>query len=390
MLYVLCYYFKVMKNFVKIFIITILFLTANNIYAVITAKEIINVGILLDCESLNIASDKKYSIKNSEKTLNLSPGNITIKILGDKIIVGKYNLKLPVKVKSDLYLLVNKNLYRGNIIIRLSKNGKLNVINEINIEDYLKGVLPKEANSDWDIEALKAQAVISRTYTLKNMQRHASDNFNLCSSVHCQVYGGASAENAKCNKAVTDTKNQIVTFKGDLAQTVFHANCGGHTEDPKYIWDWKHETPAYLKGVKDKYCSKSPHDKWNCSIPETTIRKKLLNAGYKIDVIKSIKLSGNTVGNAKEFVIIKHKKGTLKLNTYKFRLAVDSHLIKSAMIKDIDKKGETFSFTGKGWGHKVGLCQWGAKGMAEKGFSYKDILKHYYPKTEIESAEYEK
>lgn len=379
-----------MKNPVMFTIIAFLFFVTTDISAVITTKEIINVGILLDCEYFNIASDKKYSIKNSEKALNLSPGNINIKILGDKIIVGKYNLKLPVKIKSELYLLVNKKLYRGNIIIRLSKNGKLNIINEVNIEDYLKGVLPKEVNSDWNIEVLKAQAVISRSYAIKNMQRHSSDNFNLCSSVHCQVYGGASIEKEKCNKAINDTKKQIVTFKGELAQTVFHASCGGYTEDPKYIWDWKQETPAYLKGTKDKYCSKSPHNKWNCTISETTIRKKLLNAGYKIDTIKNIKLSGNTVGHAKEFVIIKHKKGTLKLNTYKFRLAVDSHLIKSAMINDIHKKGESFIFTGRGWGHKIGLCQWGAKEMAEKGFSYKDILNHYYPKTEIESAEYEK
>ena len=372
-----------------IFIISILFFITTNIFAVLTTKEIINVGILFDAESLNIGSDKKYSIKNSDKVLNLSPGNINIRILGDKIIVGKYNLILPVKIKSDLYLLVNKNLYRGNIIIRLSKNRKLNIINEINIEDYLKGVLPKEVNPNWNMEALKAQAVISRSYVIKNLQRHSSDNFNLCSSVHCQVYGGANIESANCNKAITDTTKQVITFKDEIAQTVFHASCGGYTENPKSIWDWKNETPDYLKGRKDKYCSKSPHNKWNCTLSETTIRKKLINAGYKIDIIKSIKLSGNTPGHAKEFVIIKHKKGELKLNAYKFRLAVDSNLIKSSFIKNINKKGNDFIFSGKGWGHRIGLCQCGAKAMAEKGISYKKILKFYYPKTEIESVEYE-
>jgi stage II sporulation protein D len=360
------------------------------VFAVLKTKEIVNVGILLEVESLNIASDKKYSIRNSDKILNLSPGKINIKILGDKIIIGKYNLILPVKIESDSYLLVNKNLYRGNIIIRLSKNRNLNIINELSIEDYLKGVLPKEVNPSWDIEALKAQAVISRSYVIKNLQRHSCDDFNVCSTVHCQVYGGASVENEKCNKAIADTEGQVVIFKDEIAQTVFHASCGGYTEDPKYVWVWKQETPDYLKGRKDKYCSESPHNKWSCTLSEVTIRKRLINAGYNIGEIKNISLSGNTSGHAKEFVIIKHNTGKLKLNAYKFRLAVDSNLIKSAMIKNINKKGINFIFTGKGWGHRIGLCQCGAKVMAEKGFSYKDILKYYYPKTKIESIEYDK
>lgn len=379
-----------MKNISIITLFFLLFFIPVHIFADLKVKETVTVGILFDIESLNIASDKKYSIKNSEKTLNLSEGNINLRILGDKIIVGKYNLKLPVKITSDSYILVNKVIYRGNILIRLSKNGKLNIINVLNIEDYLKGVLPKEASASWDIEALKVQAVISRSYAVKNLNRHIAENFNVCPTVHCQVYGGASAENEKCNKAIADTQGQVLMFDGEIAQTVFHASCGGYTEDPKYVWDWKNETPDYLKGRKDKYCSDSPHNKWTCALSETTIRKKLLAAGYKIENIKDITLSGKTDGNAKEFVIIKHKEGKLKLKAYKFRLAVDSGLIKSAMIKNIKRKGTDFIFSGRGWGHRVGLCQCGAQAMAEKGFSYKKILQYYYPKTEIKNIEYEK
>jgi len=379
-----------MKNIPIIALFFLLFSMHASAFADLKVKENVTVGILFDIESLNIASDKKYSIKNSEKTLNLSEGNINLRILGDKIIVGKYNLKLPVKITSDSYIIVNKVIYRGNILIRLSKNGKLNIINVLNIEDYLKGVLPKEVSASWDIEALKAQAVISRSYAVKNLNRHITENFNMCSSVHCQVYGGASAENEKCNKAIADTHGQVLMFDNEIAQTVFHASCGGYTEDPKYVWDWKNATPDYLKGRKDKYCSDSPHNEWTCTLSEKIIRKKLLSSGYKIGSIKKITLSGNTGGHAKEFVIITHKDGKLKLKTYKFRLAVDSGLIKSAMIKNIKRKGTDFIFSGRGWGHRVGLCQCGAKVMAEKGLSYKKILQYYYPKTKIKNIEYEK
>lgn len=378
-----------MNKITCIFFLT-LFLFVSVAYSEIKTRDFINVGIVLETESLNAASDTKYSIKNDNKILNISPGKITLTLKDDTITAGKYSLKLPVKIQSDSYLVINKKIYRGNIIINLSKNKKLNVINELNIEDYLKGVLPKEVDPNWNSEALKAQAVISRSYVIKNLNRHACDNFNVCATVHCQVYGGASAEDNECNKAVEDTKSEILTFNGELAQTVFHASCGGYTENPKYVWDWKIDVPDYLSGIKDKYCLDSTHNKWCCTISEQTIRKKLLGAGYKVEEIKSLDLSGKTSGHAKEFITIKHKKGKLKLNAYKFRLAVAPDVIKSSYIKNIKKDGKNFIFTGTGWGHRVGLCQCGAKVMAEKGFSYKEILKHYYPGTEIESANYEK
>ncbi len=370
------------------FLLSISFTSA--ISSEIKTRDVITVGIILETESLNAASDSKYTIKNNDKVLNFSPGNATLTLRDDTITAGKHSLKLPVKIQSGSYIVINKKIYRGNIILNLSKNKKLNVINELNIEDYLKGVLPKEVDPNWNSEALKSQAVISRSYVIKNLNRHACDNFNVCATVHCQVYGGASAETEECNKAVDDTKSEILTFNGEIAQTVFHASCGGYTENPKYIWDWKIDVPDYLKGIRDKYCSTSTHNKWCSTLSEQTIRKKLLNAGYKVDEIKSLDLSGKTSGHAKEFITIKHKQGKLKLNAYKFRLAVAPDTIKSSYIKNIKKDGKNFIFTGTGWGHRIGLCQCGAKVMAEKGFSYKEILKHYYPGTEVESIDYEK
>ncbi|MFA7073629.1 MAG: SpoIID/LytB domain-containing protein [Endomicrobiaceae bacterium] len=359
-------------------------------FASISAKNLIRVGILLNADEVCVASDKRYTIENNGEKRYLSAGKINIRISGMQAVIKGKKYKLPLRITGKSVLSVNKKLYRGDIILKSSSKNKINVINELSVEDYIKGVLPKEADGGSNLETLKVQAVISRSYALKNLSRHAKDGFDVCSTVHCQVYGGAGCENKKCNRAVFETKGEIVIYNNEIAQTLFHANCGGFTEDPKYVWNWNSKTPEYLKGRKDKYCKDGPHAVWTSKIPEKTIREKLIKGGYRVGEIKSIKPYGKTKSKGREKIIVKHKKGTLSLNAYKFRLTVDPWLIKSTMIDKISRKSGNFIFEGKGWGHRVGLCQWGSKVMAEKGFSYKKILEFYYPGTKVEKIQYDK
>ena len=345
-------------------------------------KEYIKVGILSNQNDLSLASVKKYYFVCNNKKFSLSEGRIKIKLKNNKAIIFNKSYTLPIKFISTKYFLVNDKIYRGNIIINTCSTGN-NIINELKIEDYLKGILPKEANSSWNLETLKAQAVISRTYALKNLGRHSKEGYDICSKVHCQVYGGASCETKNCNKAVHDTEKEVVLYNNDLAQTFFHASCGGHTEDPKYVWQWKQDTPSYLKGIKDTYCKDNPHKTWTTTFTEKDIREKLIKSGYKVGKIKKISTSGTTTGKAAKEIIIKHAKGTLKLNSYTFRCAISPDKIKSTLITSIKFKNKKFTFEGKGWGHKVGLCQWGAKTMGDKNYTYKQILKFYYPGTTI-------
>ena len=375
-----------MKSLKYVFIIFILFFFSFVTLSAKEYKEYIKVGILSNQKELTIASDKKYYFIYNGKKYSLSAGKIKIELKGNKATILKRSYKLPIHFISSNYFLVNNKIYRGNIIINSSKNGN-NIINELKMEDYLKGILPKEASSSWNSEALKAQAVISRTYALKNLGRHSKEGFDICSQVHCQVYGGASCETKNCNQAVYDTKGEVVLYNNELAQTFFHSSCAGHTEDPKYVWQWK-DTPSYLKGVKDNYCKDNPHQNWTTTIPETTIREKLIKAGHKTGKIKKISTSGTTTAKAAKEIIIKHSKGTLKLNSYTFRCAIAPDKIKSTQITSIKLKNKNFTFEGNGWGHKVGLCQWGAKAMGDKKFTYKQILEFYYPKTTIGKIKY--
>lgn len=379
-------------KFIKslVYLIVLLSFTFINAFAQLSVKNIIKVGILLNVKEVSIASEEQYILESNNKKQYLSAGKINISISDKKAIIHDQVYALPIKITGQSFITVNKKFYRGNILVKLSLNNKLNIINELSVEDYLKGVLPKEADGGSNLEALKVQAVISRSYVLKNLSKHYKEGFDVCSTVHCQVYGGASSENKLCNQAISETEGEVVVYDNEIAQTLFHANCGGFTEDPKYVWAWKSETPEYLKGIKDKYCKTGPHSTWTSTLSEKVIREKLIKAGYEIGEIKSIKTSGKTKSKGKETIVIKYKKGTLSLNSYKFRTIVDPWLIKSTMIDSIKKKNNSFVFTGKGWGHRVGLCQWGAKVMAEEGVPYKEILEFYYPKTQIEKIEYEK
>jgi len=132
-------------------------------------------------------------------------------------------------VVSDTYLQVNDKPYRGDLIISSSVGG-IQVVNELGLEDYLLGVVPQEMSPSWPLEALKAQAVAARTFTLKNMNKHHVDGFDLCDTSHCQVYGGVAAEHEATSIAVGDTAGLVLKYDGDLIDAYYHASSGGRTE----------------------------------------------------------------------------------------------------------------------------------------------------------------
>jgi stage II sporulation protein D len=349
-------------------------------------QENINVGIILNTSSFAVGSLEDFFISDVlNKKLKLTKGTVEVSCSEEGISIEKHFLLPPLKIESSNGIIfANSKPYRGYLTIIKSEN-KINIINVLPIEDYIKGVLPKEVSANWSIEALKSQAVISRTYAITNLNRHSTQGFDVCSTIHCQVYDGYGIEADSCNKAVLETQCRVLNYDEKFAHTVFHANCGGHTEDPKYIWNWK-DTPPYLKGVKCGYCAAAPHTKWEKTLDEKFIREQL--SDNNIGKIKSIKIKGKTSAGATKKLKITHSKGEVTLNAYKFRLAVDAWQIKSHAFDFIKTDGDKFYFKGRGWGHKVGLCQWGAKGMAEKGKTYKEILAYFYPGTTIEKVVY--
>ncbi|MGA2091379.1 MAG: SpoIID/LytB domain-containing protein [Endomicrobiales bacterium] len=355
--------------------------------------DIIRVGIIQNSSSVHVScpgGGYVYDLTAGTQSAETADTDVLVEPMEDGgISLEGKQFHSPIRIvlagTNDL-IRINGKRFHDSIVIT-AKNGKLTVVNELGLEDYICGILPEEANAAWPLESLKAQAVVSRTYVLKNMRRHEKNGFDVCNSDHCQVYGGAQCEDPRSNKAVELTRGEVLMYNGQMAQTLFHASCGGHTENPNNVWAWESATPPYLRGVTDKYCLNSPHQHWKNIVKEETIRKSLVKAGFSVGTITSIKVEGTNVSGRAKKLKIKSTNGVVEMKGSTFRMAIDPWIIRSTMFKKITKKGESFEFTGYGWGHGVGMCQWGAKEMAEHGKDYTHILNYYYPGTNVKKME---
>lgn len=265
--------------------------------------------------------------------------------------------------------------YTGAIEIWKGEKG-LYVINEIPLEDYIKGVVAGEVGANWDIEALKAQAVAARTYAVYQMINNGTNSqlYHLTSSVLHQIYkSGKVPENIE--KAVNDTRGEILTYEGKPIVAYYHSTSGGMTEDPAEVFG---KSYPYLKPVETS-CELSPYFIWEKRIPVSEIER-----AANITGIKEILIDNLTVSNrAKDFKIITDN-DEYKIPAKELRKSLGWDKLPSTFITNIFRDNDFYVFEGKGYGHGVGMCQWTALDMAKKGISYREILSKFYPGTVIE------
>jgi len=281
--------------------------------------------------------------------------------------------------------------YRGTL--RLAATGdSLQLINQVELEDYLRGVVPAEMPAEFAPEALKAQVITARTYALVNRARHARDGFNLCDRVHCQAYLGVDWEDRRVDAAIEETKGLILTYRGALASVVYHDTCGGQTAAVETAWPGARPLP-YLISVDDTYavaplCQASPKARWTRRITQEQLSGALATYGVTAPVTM-VQPRGCEHGGRADHYRLVGKDAEWTVPAGALRQAVTRALGADALpsadfVADI--ASDTISFTGWGNGHGVGLCQWGANALAKQGLSASQILAHYYPGTEIEPA----
>lgn len=293
----------------------------------------------------------------------------------------KMSLKLtPDNVNSALFieswdspLAVNGQRYRGTIEVH-NKLGTLNIINVVSMNDYLKGVVPSEIPASWPTEALKAQAVAARTYCYYHMSKKMQGGlYNLDSTTKSQVYKGVAVEKPATTKAVEETSGIIITENSQPIIAYFHSTCGGKTTGDQMVWSG--DGHDYLQGVSCKYCSASPHSTWETLITINELTKALQTRYKNIDKITNISFvrQDSRVVEVK----ISYNNGSIRMKGNDFRLMLSAQKVKSLYFAS-KKQGNGLFLKGRGWGHGVGMCQWGAKGMADAGMGYKNIISHYY------------
>ncbi|MCI5071739.1 SpoIID/LytB domain-containing protein [bacterium] len=310
--------------------------------------------------------------------------------------------------------------YRGHFYIVSNNQSKLDLIQKTTLGNYLKHVVPAEIFPSAPLEALKAQSVIARTYTLKHFEPLTGQApYTICGDTRCQVYRGFAFESEKSNQAIKQTDSIFLMYQDSFAETFYHSMCGGHTEDKKNIWG--NPTIPYLTGINDTinnpkplnlqhyvntkhlleqdnkalfFCGHTPYspDKnwsWQKSFSSQYLMQQLhtQNTIRHIEIVKR-----GQSGRVLSLNIVFHngQKHLLKgeLNIRRFFSGLKSSLF---TIKRYWHKGQAhYLFTGRGFGHGVGMCQTGAIGRAEHGHSYQQILSAYYPGTQIYTPSQEK
>lgn len=367
----------------KKYIVSILLLLAS-IQTAMAAQPIIHVGILRNVTEATVGSKELFEVVFS-KTGNISYYNhpITIKIKNNSLYVDTKKVSSDrVSLRTeDNRVLINGRKYRGTLEIINNAPKSFAIVEILPLDEYLYGIIKHEISPKWPEEAIKAQVVAARTYALKNFGKHAKDGYDLCNSTDCQVYGGLESEDPVSNALVDSTTGEILTYQSELVSTPYHGFCGGYTEDPRNVWEGLNKI-KYLQTKKCVYCKKAPRYNWSARFERTKIESILSAEGLSVGKIANIKINDKSPSGRVIEIKITHKDGKLLLKANKFRLALGPDVIRSAMFK-IKKEKDAYIFEGTGWGHGVGMCQEGARGMAEKGYNYRQILQFYYPGTEI-------
>ena len=449
------------KKFFALILLTMIFSRpayARDVYVRISNAGSYSIGIT---EGMLAMTDAEGRIINlgSEALISTSGGYVNI--MGNSFL-------MPVKISGSGFLKFNGRTYRGSFWIT-QRAGLLNVLD---VEQYLYGVLPAEVGASWPAQALRAQAICARTYVLKQSMNRKDKGYDVVDTDADQVYKGQGVETAATNQAVSSTSGEILTYGKDLAYTYFHSDSGGHTADISDVWGQK---LPYLTGVPEIVNYKSPVASWTAKISSTKIQNAIKKiTGTDIGNITEIQVSEVDQGGRANKMTFIGTKGTKTIKASQFRTNVDPRTLKSTMLTpsggafkidntttpsglvskqrqtqtqrltfneeqglaqmtaegvfsttelldmlsnpnklkeyyaiglgrskrvttelaksaapkskygySIEKSGDDFIFYGRGWGHGVGMSQWGAMAMAEQGYTAEKILLHYYPGTAI-------
>ncbi len=362
------------------------FLFVAFVYADNDTSPLIRIAVAKDIDSVTIKISGAYEISNPlthqilQKDLSFGPSVITKTEQGLKLGEHQFAFdRLRFYSSRDVAVIVagKERRYRGFVDVLFATNGKLLVVNQLEVEDYIKGVLLHEVSNHWPLEALKAQAIATRSYAFVQIAANIKKDFDVTNDIYSQVYGGRTSERYRTNLAVDATKGEVLTYQGKVLPAYFHATCGGHTENAAELWPKQNLAP--LKGVRCIYCRDSPHYFWKRNIALKEIQAKLSAKGYPLGVIDDISISKrNDSDRILTLIISDHTGKQITISGKDFREIVGPNLIRSNNYY-IVMQGYYCDFFGKGWGHGVGMCQWGAQGMSAQGLSYDKILQFYYP-----------
>lgn len=406
----------------------------------------------LDGQIVN-GSKKNAVVYNSENVIVFMYKN------NYNIYFSSYNEQLSCDMVK-----IDKKPYRGMFALNIINDTTLISINRVDVESYLYGVVPSESSASWPMDALKAQTLTARTYALANLKPNAYYGYDMEDNTYDQVYGGYISEHEATNRAVDETKGEMIYYDGKLIDAVFHSTSGGSTENSENIWT---NSVPYLRGVQDEYSNVSPITQWSVVYTKKDIIERLNLYENNVSELYGIELTKISENNRVLECIFNTDKGKITYTKDTIRSVLglksqwftiggavasgtsksdfyfidgsgfngeDNHSGKGGILDDItdasdsdnsekqlygsldnkyvisssktsdvnaedaafisssgvssvqtalksnpvNSSGSSYTINGRGWGHGVGMSQYGAMQMAKEGFTYKEIIKHYY------------
>ncbi|MCY3023517.1 MAG: SpoIID/LytB domain-containing protein [Planctomycetota bacterium] len=364
-----------------------------------TGATDIRVAVLKDAPAVHIAGGKARRILNAagrvvqqpsdDAALDIRPAAGGLSLNG-AAAGGESSLRIE-SASADEPLSVNgQQVARVLRIYCAPRSGALNVIAHLDLDEYLLGVLAGEVPFErWHPEALKAQAITSRSYAFNQMRRSSSEAYDVESTVMSQVFKAGYRNNPVLKAAVSATRGLVLTDNGAPFSAYFHSTCGGHTESGAHVFP---EQPALrpLSGVPCSFCTQSPAYRWKLTLSKADLERRLKAASPSSPAgpilrVEFLDAAGTPVGAQVRAVQVRiHSSGgpwTMPGN--QFRLAIGARDLKSLLFEQVTDTGAALEIAGAGFGHGVGLCQWGSQGMAQAGYSYAQILGKYYPGAEL-------
>ena len=276
--------------------------------------------------------------------------------------------------------------YHGMIQVVKNHAGGAAVVNHVDMEDYVAGVISREMGPEWPLEALKAQAIASRTYAIMRMDRAADRIYDLDNTVASQVYHGTRGVGSNVKEAVFSTSGMIAMYEGEPAYTFYHSSAGGMTEDLKYVWG--RESRPYLTAQTAPYEDASRVNSWRVKLGAKEIQSRLAKAGFRIKQVNDVEVLSYTSSGRVKMVRVTGAKGQKQdITAGNFRCAVGETKVRSTKFTIAAGKKGSFIFEGEGFGHAVGMSQWSARGMAEHGATSSEIIEHFYPGVYLSSLD---
>jgi stage II sporulation protein D len=293
-----------------------------------SAATVLKIGIAAGISSGTLSGSSVRGTDASGADCSFS-GGVTLSAAGDRVLIGGRTALLPVRFVSASPISYGRTAYEGDLLLIRASSG-FTLINEIELEEYLRGILKVEANPAWPQESLKAQAILARTFALQNRGKHRSQGFDLCDDSHCQVYRGVNGYDPRTDAAVAATRGMILSYGGGPAHVFFHADSGGATTDASSVWGGRE---PYLVSVREPIAVASPYSTWTAVLTPDQVERAMAKIPVRLGTVRSISVEErDSSGRAKALRVVGDS-GSARISGNAFRMALGSSLVKSTLFE---------------------------------------------------------